>query len=99
MAAKTIDEKIEETELKLKQLKAREKEMRKREAETERKKRTRRLIELGAIVESVLGRPTTDADKIKFEVFLQKQERSGNYFSRAMNRESNLPNENVENTN
>lgn len=99
MSQKTIDEKIMETETKLKQLKAREKEIRKRETEAERKKRTRRLIELGAIVESVLGRPTTDSDKIKFEAFLRKQEKSGKYFSRAMNREIKLPNENAEKTN
>ncbi len=36
-------------------------------------------------MESVLGRETTDDDKIRFLNFLKKQETNGNYFTRAMN--------------
>ena len=40
---------------------------------------------MGAIVESVLGRSTTDDDKIRLEKFLRGQEQRGKYFSKAMN--------------
>ena len=52
MAQKSFDEKIEENLKKQAQLKAQERDLRKRHSEEERKKRTRRLIELGGIVES-----------------------------------------------
>ena len=58
MATRTYEERLEELQKKQEQLKAQERELRKRQSEAERKKRTRRLIELGGIVESVLGRPT-----------------------------------------
>lgn len=85
MAQKSFDEKIEENLKKQAQLKAQERDLRKRHSEEERKKRTRRLIELGGIVESVLGRPTTDQDKIRFQYFLKLQEQRGGFFSKAMN--------------
>ena len=59
MAQKSYDEKLEEILKKKAQLEAQEKAIKKRKSEDERKKRTRRLIELGGIVESVLGRDTT----------------------------------------
>ena len=85
MAQKSFDEKIEENLKKQAQLKAQERDLRKRHSEEERKKRTRRLIELGGIVESVLGRPTTDQDKVRFQYFLKLQEQRGGFFSKAMN--------------
>ena len=87
MAQKSFDEKIEENLKKQAQLKAQERDLRKRHSEEERKKRTRRLIELGGIVESVLGRPTTDQDKVRFMYFLKLQEKNGGFFSKAMNNE------------
>jgi len=85
MATKTFEEKILELQKKQEQFKAQERALKKRHSEEERKKRTRRLIELGGIVESVLGRPTTEEDKIKLLEFLKKQERNGNFFTKAMN--------------
>ncbi len=79
------NDQIHRLETKIEQLKAREKALKQRHPAEERKKRTRRLIELGGIVEAVLGRPTTDEDKKRFMEFLQKQERNGKFFSRAMN--------------
>ena len=67
------------------QLKAQEKALKKRQSEDARKKRTKRLIEMGGIVESVLGRETTDDDKIRLMNFLNKQETNGGFFSKAMN--------------
>ena len=85
MAQKSYDERIAEINKKQEQLKAQEKAIKKRQSEKERKKRTRRLIELGGIVEAVLNRTTTDDDKIRFMNFLKKQESNGNFFSKAMN--------------
>lgn len=85
MAARSFDERIEELRKKKQQLEAQEKALQKRKTEEERRKRTRRLIELGGIVESILGRPTTDDDKLRFMNFLKKQERNGNFFTKAMN--------------
>jgi len=87
MAQKSFDEKMEEILKKQEQLKAQERALRQRHSEEERKKRTRRLIELGGIVESVLGRPTTDQDKVRFMYFLKLQEKNGGFFSKAMNDE------------
>ena len=88
MSQRSFDERINELIERQEQLKAQEKALRKRQSEEERKKRTRRLIELGGIVESVLGRPTTDQDKVRLLYFLQLQERNGSFFSKAMNDES-----------
>ena len=85
MAQKTVEERIDKLVKKQEQLKAQEKALKKRQSEEEGKKRTRRLIELGGIVESVLGRTTTEEDKIRFLNFLNKQEKNGKYFSKAMN--------------
>lgn len=85
MAQKSYDEKLEAIPKKKEQLDAQEKQIKKRKSEDERKKRTRRLIELGGIIKSVLGRATTDEDKTKFLNFLKKQEANGKFFSKAMN--------------
>ena len=85
MAQKSYEERIAEINKRQEQLKAQEKAIKKRQSEEDRKKRTRRLIELGGIVEAVLNRATTDDDKIRFLNFLKKQESNGNFFSKAMN--------------
>ena len=54
MATRNYDERIADLQKRQEQLKAQEKALKKRQSEEERKKRTRRLIELGATVESVL---------------------------------------------
>ena len=87
MSQKSFDERIAELQKRQEQLKAQERDLKKRQAADERKKRTRRLIELGGIVESVLGRPTTDQDKVRFMYFLKLQEKNGGFFSKAMNDE------------
>ena len=85
MAQRTYDERIDELRKKQDQLKAQERDLKKRQTAEERKKRTRRLIELGGIVESVLGRPTVDEDKVRFMNVLKRQETNGNFFTKAMN--------------
>ena len=88
MTTRSYDERIDELRKKREQLKAQERDLTKRHNAEERKKRTRRLIELGGIVESVLGRPTTDQDKVRLLYFLRLQEQRGGFFSQAMNDDS-----------
>lgn len=88
MATKSYEERIEELVKKQNQLKEQEKALRARASAEERKKRTRRLIEMGGIIESVLGRATTDDDKTRLLEFLKKQENNGKFFSKAMNPDS-----------
>lgn len=95
MIQRSYDEKLEEILKKKEQLDAQAKMIKKRKSEDERRKRTRRLIELGGIVESILGRATTDDDKTRFLNFLKKQESNGKFFSKAMNNVAILD-ENVE---
>ena len=86
MSTRSYEERLEDLKRRQNQLKEQEKDLRKRVATEERKKRTRRLIEIGGIVQSVLGRPLEDEDKEKLKRFLLMQERNGNYFSKAMNK-------------
>lgn len=85
MAQRSYDERIEELRKRREQLIAQERDLTKRHNAEERKKRTRRLIEIGGITESVLGRPLTDQDKVRFQYFLKLQEQRGGFFSKAMN--------------
>ena len=66
MTAKLLEERIAENQKKQEQLKEQEKILTKRFNEEERRKRTRRLIEMGGIVEHVLERKLNDDDKTKF---------------------------------
>ena len=88
MRKKTYDERIEELVKKQEQLKAQERQLKKRQSAEERKRRTKRLIEMGAIIESILGRPATDEDKERLQAFLRKQEANGKFFTKAMNAQS-----------
>lgn len=96
-----IDEKDEQIQKHLeivKQIKEQKKDLEKRQKEKERKERTRRLIQIGAIAEKILGRPFLDEDNIRFMNFLQKQEINGRYFTRAMNENASGTAVNVEDT-
>ena len=86
MSTRSYEERLEDLKRRQNQLKEQEKDLRKRVATEERKKRTRRLIEIGGIVQSVLGRPLEDEDKEKLRRFLLIQERNGNYFTKAMSK-------------
>ena len=88
MAQRSYDERIEELRKRREQLMARERDLTKRHNAEERKRRTRRLIEIGGITESVLGRPLTDQDKVRFKYFLKLQEQRGGFFSKAMNEDN-----------
>ena len=57
-----LDAKKEQKEKELAQLKAKQKKLQQQQKALERKVRTKRLIETGAIIESVLGRPVEQED-------------------------------------
>lgn len=84
--SRSYEERIEDLKRRQEQLKEQEKDLKKKVAEVERKKRTRRLIEIGGTVQSVLGRSLEDDDKERLYRFLTMQERNGNYFTKAMSK-------------
>ena len=55
MATKSIEERIDELQKKQAQLKAQEKALKAKKSQTERKARTKRLIEVGAILEKAMN--------------------------------------------
>ena len=90
-STKTYEERIQEKDLRfeklaqeLKRYEAQKKQLEKRKKEEERKIRTHRLIEIGAAVESVLGRCIELEEIPKLIAFLNKQEANGKFFSKAM---------------
>lgn len=80
----SIDERLEKLKKQKEELKMKEKKLLAQKASEERKKRTKRLIEIGAAVESVLKQPIEKEDLPKLITFLEQQEERGNYFSKAM---------------
>jgi len=68
---KTITEKIKETKLQIAQYKNREKQLMQSEKIEERKLRTRRLIERGAIIESIFSE-TASLTNEQFKTFLER---------------------------
>lgn len=81
---RSTQERLDEVQLKIQQLKEQEKDLKRKEAQEERKKRTKRLIEIGGAVESVLKHPIEKEDIPKLLDYLYDQERRGKYFSKAM---------------
>lgn len=88
---KSYDERIEELKKKQEQLKAQEKALKKKQSAEERKLRTKRLIETGGAVESVLKKSLGEDAGIIYKedlpaliLFLQQQEERGQYFSKAI---------------
>ena len=57
-----LNAKKEQTEKELAELKAKERKLLQEKKALERKARTKRLLETGAIIESVLGRPVEEED-------------------------------------
>ena len=73
----SIDERLEKLKKQKEELKAKEKKLLAQKASAERKKRTKRLIEVGAAVESVLKQPIEKEDLPKLINFLEQQEERG----------------------
>ena len=83
-----MDQKEQELSEKLRQYQAKKKQLESAKRKEDERKRVHRLIPIGAVVETVLGRPIEKDDLPKLESFLRKQERNGNFFSNAMNQEN-----------
>ena len=83
-----MDQKEQELSEKLRQYQAKKKQLESAKRKDDERNRVHRLIPIGAVVEKVLGRPIENEDLPKLERFLRQQERSGSYFSRAMNQEN-----------
>ena len=89
------DERMQRAMEKAKQYEAQKKRLEKEQRAANEKARTKRLIEIGASVESVLGRAFGEGDIIRLMNFLKAQETNGKYFSRAMNKAVSKPQEKV----
>ena len=82
-----VAEKQRLLEAEMKKLKAYEaqlKALNAKKRDEDRKARAHRLIEVGAAVESILGEPITKEMLPQLLDFLERQERNGKYFSKAM---------------
>ena len=82
-----IAEREKKAQEKIDQMKARRRMLEKKQQDEARRARTRRLIQIGAAAESVLGREFVDGDLDLFLNFLKKQERNGSFFSKAMEKQ------------
>ena len=90
-STRTLEERIQEKNLRAQKLieqakktEAQVKQLEKRQQAEERKKRTHRLIQIGAAVESVLDMSIEEEDIPRLIAFLKKQEANGKFFSKAM---------------
>lgn len=90
-STRSLEERIQEKDSqaqklmeKAKQYEAQRKQLVKRQQEEERKKRTHRLIQIGAAVESVLGSTIAEEDIPKLIAFLKRQEANGSFLTKAM---------------
>ena len=82
---KTAEERIQALEKKLEQLQNQKKMLVKKQHEAERKARTKRLIEIGAEVESALGYPLDSQEMRKaLGDWIRKQEASGRWVSKGI---------------
>lgn len=88
---KSYNERIDDIQTKIEQLKAQEKALKQKRSADERKQRTKRLIEIGGAVESVLKKSLGEYDGLieKEDIpalisYLQGQEDRGQYFSKAI---------------
>ncbi len=96
MPRRTTQEQIEEVTRKLEIQKARLKQLnarnRKELATKERKERTHRLIQIGAICEEVYGDKITEgAAQDALRQFLRDQNERGGYFSKAIDKAKEAP--------
>lgn len=74
MTVKSIEDRIQDLEAQKARLRERERKLKNAIAEKERKARTRRLIQTGAIVENIYGAPIEDARREALKKFLQDNE-------------------------
>lgn len=80
------DDRMQKAKEKAKQYEAQKKQLEKMQKAADRKARTKRLIEIGGAVESVLGRSFREDDHLRLMNFLKQQEANGGFFTKAMER-------------
>jgi len=78
---RTAERQLEILEAKKKRIIEKEKRLKAKYSAEERKKRIKRLIEVGAAVEDVLGKPIYKEDLPKLILYLEDAKNSGNFFS------------------
>ena len=90
-AKKSLQERMDDLEErqqryleKAKQYGAQMKKLEQQKKQEERKIRTRLLIRMGGVAESVLQRPIEEDDIERFLYFLRQQEQRGGFFTKAM---------------
>lgn len=89
---RTVDERLADLDEQAKQIAEQRKKLLSQKSAEERKKRTKRLIELGGAVckvlneDSVEGDILNDDDVANLIAFLKNQNSRGDYFTKAMNR-------------
>ena len=81
------EKQLQEMLKRAKQYEAQLKALQAKQGEEERKKRTHRLIEIGAVCEVVLGSPIEKEMLPRLQEWLQMQEQKGSYFSRALGKD------------
>ena len=87
MKRKTVEERnadLKDLREQIKKMQNKAREMAKRNKVQERKERTKRLIEIGAVVESVYGQAIVNELLPYLQKFLEGQNERGNYFSKAL---------------
>ena len=85
-----IAEKEKKAKEKASQIVEQRKLLERKQQDIDRRQRTKRLIEIGAAAESVLGRPFEEGEVELFMNFLRQQEKNGSYFSRAMEKRATV---------
>ncbi len=84
MATKSIEERIDDLQKKQAQLKAQEKALKAKKSQAERKARTKRLIEVGAILEKAMEmefETQEDKDKLLRLLTEEKSDQSGSTYT------------------
>lgn len=81
---RSIHERREEIKAQIEKLQAKEKELAVRDKVQERKARTKRLIEIGAVVESVYGKPLGKDRLVYLKYFLEFMEARNHFFTTAV---------------
>lgn len=84
--AKTIDEKIIVAKQKTKKALQEERKLIKKKKDQDNKARNHRLIVIGGMVESIAKVPIEGERLINFQKFLLAQEARGNYFTKALDK-------------
>lgn len=89
MKRKTVEEReadLKELREQIKKMQGKAREMAKRNKVQERKERTKRLIEIGAVVEAVYGKAIVKELLPYLQKFLEGQNERGNYFSKELDK-------------